>query len=238
VTLTVNSAVRNADGTVTVRGTEFTKTTTFVTVDGVTTTFDLVSSEEITLTDVEADDQTVEVTKGDVSESAEISDSGGAEPYDPQAAAPTPDPTSDPQSGQGTQTGQYQPATITPGTGPEPSPANTNTNVGNQVDPALYGGGAQHGIAGSGSDEVFTTLAGDQIYAAFVPAGMAEAPKAIAPGTWPSPIDGYRAAVAGVPLAGLIPVGDEKTPYPTGAALGAGKRFWLQNGYYKSATPT
>jgi hypothetical protein len=61
---------------------------------------------------------------------------------------------------------------------------------------------------------------------------------AIATGTWPSPIDGFRAAVAGVALVGLIPVGDEKTPYPSGTPLGAGKRFWLQNGYYKSATPT
>lgn len=63
-------------------------------------------------------------------------------------------------------------------------------------------------------------------------------PKAIAAGTWPSPIDGFRAAVAGVALVGLIPVGDEKTAYPSGTPLGAGKRFWLQNGYYKSATPT
>ena len=67
---------------------------------------------------------------------------------------------------------------------------------------------------------------------------MEVAPQAIAPGTWPTPIDGYRAAVHAVALTGLIPVGDEKTPYPTGAALAAGKRFWLQNGYYKSATPT
>jgi len=63
-------------------------------------------------------------------------------------------------------------------------------------------------------------------------------PQAIAAGTWPSPIDGFRAAVAGVALVGLIPVGDEKTAYPTGTPLGAGKKFWLQNGYYKSATPT
>ena len=62
--------------------------------------------------------------------------------------------------------------------------------------------------------------------------------QAIAAGTWPNPIDGFRAAVAGVALVGLIPVGDEKTPYPTGTQLGAGKKFWLQTGYYKSATPT
>jgi hypothetical protein len=61
---------------------------------------------------------------------------------------------------------------------------------------------------------------------------------AITAGTWPSPIDGFRAAVAGVPLVGLIPVGDEKTAYPTGTQLGAGKKFWLRNGYYLSATPT
>jgi len=60
----------------------------------------------------------------------------------------------------------------------------------------------------------------------------------ITAGTWPNPIDGYRAAVHGVALVGLIPVGDEKTPYPTGTPLGAGKKFWLQNGCYKSATPT
>jgi hypothetical protein len=61
---------------------------------------------------------------------------------------------------------------------------------------------------------------------------------AIAPGTWPSPIDGFRAAVAGVALVGLIPVGDEKTPYPTGTPCPPGSRFWLRNGFYKSATPT
>jgi hypothetical protein len=71
-------------------------------------------------------------------------------------------------------------------------------------------------------------------------AAEADAPEvtAIPAGTWPSPIDGFRQAVAGVPLVGLIAVGDEKTPYPSGTQLGAGKRFWLQNGYYKSATPT
>lgn len=61
---------------------------------------------------------------------------------------------------------------------------------------------------------------------------------AISAGTWPSPIDGFRAAVAGVALVGLIPVGDEKTPYPTGTPCPPGSKFWLQNGYYKSATPT
>ena len=68
----------------------------------------------------------------------------------------------------------------------------------------------------------------------------AEAPEqsAIAAGTWPNPIDGFRQAVHGVALGGLIPTGDEKTPYPTGTQLGAGKKFWLQQGYYKSATPT
>ncbi len=45
-------------------------------------------------------------------------------------------------------------------------------------------------------------------------------------------------AVAGVALVGLIPYGDEKTPYPTGVPLAAGPKFWLRNGYYKSATPT
>jgi hypothetical protein len=63
-------------------------------------------------------------------------------------------------------------------------------------------------------------------------------PQAIAPGTWPTPIDGFRAAVGGVALVGLVPTGDEKTPYPTGTPLAPGSRFWLQNGYYKSATPT
>lgn len=63
-------------------------------------------------------------------------------------------------------------------------------------------------------------------------------PAAITAGTWPTPIDGFRAAVHQSPLVGLIPVGDEKTPYPTGTPLAAGSKFWLQNGYYKSATPT
>jgi hypothetical protein len=63
-------------------------------------------------------------------------------------------------------------------------------------------------------------------------------PLAIVPGTWPSPIDGFRAAVHGIALVGLIPTGDEKTPYPTGTPLAPGSKFWLQNGYYKSATPT
>ena len=42
-------------------------------------------------------------------------------------------------------------------------------------------------------------------------------PTAIVPGTWPSPIDGFRAAVAGVPVTVVNPTaGDEKLPYPTG----------------------
>ena len=64
-------------------------------------------------------------------------------------------------------------------------------------------------------------------------------PQAIVPGTWPSPIDGFRAAVAGVAVTVVNPTaGDEKLPYPTGTPLAPGSRFWLQNGYYKSATPT
>jgi len=63
-------------------------------------------------------------------------------------------------------------------------------------------------------------------------------PQAIAPGTWPSPIDGFRAAVQGIALVGLVPTGDEKTPYPTGTPLAPGSKFWLKKGFYKSATPT
>ena len=138
----------------------------------------------------------------------------------------------DPQSGKGTPAGQHKPS-------PEPKTRNNrDTNDGDPVDPKRHGGGAQHGIAGTGSTETFTTLAGDEVYKAFIPAGMEVAPQAIAPGTWPTPIDTFRTQVAGIALVGLIPVGDEKTPYPTGASLAAGKKFWIQNGYYKSATPT
>ena len=98
--------------------------------------------------------------------------------------------------------------------------------------------GRHKGSEVKGSKNTFTTLAGDEISADFVPAGMEVAPQAIAPGTWPSPIDNFRQLVAGVALVGLIPTGDEKTPYPTGASLAAGKHFWLQQGYYKSAVPT
>ena len=223
----------------------FTKATTSVTVDSASTPFDLVSSEELTL----RRRRRRQHRRGDQErrhESAEIDDA--AAPYDPQAAAPRAtrsddDETQSPRPDQRPAVGrrhrrQYQPAKIEAGTGPEPYPINANTNVGQQVDPTRFGGGAQHGIAGAGNAEVFTTYAGDEVYKAFIPAGMEVAPQAIAPGTWPTPIDGYRAAVAGVPLVGLIPVGDEKTPYPTGASLAAGKHFWLQNGYYKSATPT
>ena len=68
----------------------------------------------------------------------------------------------------------------------------------------------------------------------------AEAPEqlTITAGTHPSPIDTFRTQVQGVALVGLIPVGDEKTAYPTGTQLPAGSKFWLRNGYYKSATPT
>ena len=64
-------------------------------------------------------------------------------------------------------------------------------------------------------------------------------PSAIVPGTWPTPIDGYRTAVHGVAatVVNALP-GDEKLPYPTGTPLAPGSRFWLQNGYYKSAVPT
>lgn len=248
--VTVTSAKRSDDGSVTVTGTGFTRASTTVEIDGTDTDFTLVSPTELTV-DAEDDAREVKVSKNGVEATTQITDEGEGED-DSDTGARTaagaeagsddkgerPDPTSDPQSGEGTQVGQYQPAKIEPGTGPEPYPINANTNDGSQVDPTRFGGGAQHGIAGTGDSEVFTTLAGDQVYKAFIPAGMEEAPRAITPGTWPSPIDGYRAAVAGVPLVGLIPVGDEKTPYPTGASLGAGKRFWLQTGYYKSATPT
>ena len=64
-------------------------------------------------------------------------------------------------------------------------------------------------------------------------------PQAIVPGTWPSPIDGYRAAVHGVAVTIVNPLpGDMLLPYPTGTPLAVGSRFWLQNGYYKSAVPT
>ena len=64
-------------------------------------------------------------------------------------------------------------------------------------------------------------------------------PTAIVPGTWPSPIDGFRAAVAGVPVTVVNPTaGDEKLPYPTGTPIAPGSKFWLTWGYYKSATPT
>jgi uncharacterized RDD family membrane protein YckC len=64
-------------------------------------------------------------------------------------------------------------------------------------------------------------------------------PTAITPGTWPSPIDGFRAAVAGVAVTVVNPAaGDQALPYPTGTPLAAGSKFWLTNGYYKSATPT
>jgi hypothetical protein len=64
-------------------------------------------------------------------------------------------------------------------------------------------------------------------------------PQAIVPGTWPSPIDGFRAAVAGVAVTVVNPgAGDAILPYPTGTPCPPGSRFWLQQGYYKSATPT
>ena len=64
-------------------------------------------------------------------------------------------------------------------------------------------------------------------------------PTAIVPGTWPSPIDGFRAAVHGVAVTVVNgTAGDEDLPYPTGTPLAAGSKFWLSNGYYKSATPT
>jgi hypothetical protein len=64
-------------------------------------------------------------------------------------------------------------------------------------------------------------------------------PQAIVPGTWPSPIDTYRSAVHGVAVTVVNPAaGDMLLPYPTGTPLAVGSRFWLQNGYYKSAVPT
>jgi hypothetical protein len=62
---------------------------------------------------------------------------------------------------------------------------------------------------------------------------------AIAAGTWPTPIDGFRAAVAGVAVTVINPAaGDALNPYPTGTPLAAGSKFWLKKGFYKSATPT
>jgi len=64
-------------------------------------------------------------------------------------------------------------------------------------------------------------------------------PTAIVPGTWPSPIDAFRSAVAGVAVTVVNPAaGDQLLPYPTGTPIAPGSKFWLTNGYYKSATPT
>ena len=64
-------------------------------------------------------------------------------------------------------------------------------------------------------------------------------PQAIVPGTWPSPIDGYRSAVHGVAVTVVNPLpGDMLLPYPSGTPLPVGSGFWLRNGYYKSAVPT
>ena len=64
-------------------------------------------------------------------------------------------------------------------------------------------------------------------------------PTAIVPGTWPSPIDAFRSAVAGVAVTIVNPAaGDQLLPYPTGTPLAPGSKFWLTNGYYKSAVPT
>jgi hypothetical protein len=64
-------------------------------------------------------------------------------------------------------------------------------------------------------------------------------PQAIVPGTWPSPIDGFRAAVGGVAVTVVNPgAGDALLPYPIGTPCPVGSRFWLQTGYYRSATPT
>ena len=223
--ITVTSAVRSPDGTLTITGTEFTKTTTTVSIDGETQTFECPSADTITVADVPDDAAEVTVEKGGVTETADITDEGEGD--EPAAAAPA--PGDDPQTGEGTPAGQYD---------PEPAPGTVDPQS-----PQSPGGIPQAQNPNQSSQQsfasgTFTTLAGDEIAMAFVPSGMEVAPQAIAPGTWPSPIDGFRAAVAGVALVGLIPVGDEKTPYPTGASLAAGKHFWLQQGYYKSATPT
>ena len=158
MTISVASAVRSPDGSVIITGTEFTKTTTTVYIDGVSTPFLWVSAEQLSVSGVADDAIEATVEKGGVEESAEITDD------EEEATVPeTPAPTETPE----------------------------------------------------------------------VPAESA-----ITAGTWPSPIDAYRTAVHGVALVGLIPVGDEKTPYPTGTQLAAGSKFWLRNGYYKSATPT
>lgn len=155
MTLSVSSAVRAPDGTLTITGTDFTKTTTTVVIDDAPATFNFVSATEITVDAVADTAVEVVVEKGGLQEIAEISQG------DPAMSEPP-------------------------------------------VDPAP---------------------------------GDVE-PQAITPGTWPSPIDGFRQAVAGVALVGLIPTGDEKTPYPTGTPCPAGSRFWLRMGFYKSATPT
>jgi len=162
MTLTVNSAVQAADGALTITGTDFTKTTTNVSIDGVGTPFEWISAEEIHVASVDFTAAEVTVEKGDRVETVPIIDA-------PETAGGTGDGTS-------------------PMTDPIPT------------DPP---------------DEL-----------------------AISAGTWPNPIDTFRSTVAGVALVGLIPVGDEKTAYPTGTQLGSGKKFWLRNGYYLSATPT
>ena len=159
MTISVISAKRSRNGTITITGAEFTKTTTVVYIDDVAMPFEWVSAEKIKVSGASKDATSVEIEKGGSTETIEITD---------------------------------------------------------KEDPAM-----------SKTKEVEPTVETPEVD-----------PQAIAAGTWPSPIDGFRAAVAGVPLVGLIPVGDEKTPYPTGTPLGAGKAFWLKHGYYKSATPT
>lgn len=170
MTMTVTSAVRAPDGTLTISGTEFTKTTSYVYIDDVAATFEWISAEEIKVPSVASDAIEARVEKNGVTAAADITQGDAPATTEPPAAGADP-----------------------------------------------------------GAPTVLPEL---QL------AGMDGAPKAIAPGTWPNPIDAFRTAVQGTTLVGLIPVGDEKTPYPTGTQLGSGKKFWLRNGFYLSATPT
>ena len=147
--VSITSAVRSADGTLTITGTEFTKTTTTVSVDGEPTPFEWVSGEEITVVDTEDDVAEVTVEKNGVTESADITDEDDEMKMTAAKLPRLPEPT------RSRAKAPRRASTSQPRSSPEPAPAQprpTGTNEGDPVDPTLFGGGAQHGIAGSGSD--------------------------------------------------------------------------------------
>ena len=215
--VTVTSAEQAPDGTVTIKGSNFTQTTTIVEVDGNETEFTFVSSSELTVDNAPPEASEISVTKNGVTESVEINDTSkegeggeGTEGEGGQAASGadttgeshtesqdrrdegiSPDAPRDPRqfiAAQDSDTTRQPVEEIQSG----PTSPQVNQDLEPAVPSVSYldvdpNQATDFNLEGEGDPRI--------VIPPLAPSGLEAAPKAIAPGTWPSPIDGFRGAV-------------------------------------------